>query len=147
MRFQGPMGPPSNYPNFKNLVQQIAKGTILEKEISGSEPFEKTLGRLDSIGVKVHHLTKHILINSPPLHSPIHTDILRLFSHRDRIQLVTTNFDRHFINFTSGANVPRTKKSDFTRKRGVSKHHGEKINNNFYFFVDQKIPFNQIRIN
>ncbi|UCA12748.1 DUF4020 domain-containing protein [Aeromonas enteropelogenes] len=86
------MGPPSNLASFWELACNIAKGTGL----SPSEPLDRFLGQLSHNNVAVHERTAQLL--SPPGSAPntLHHDLLRLFRTKDRIRLVTTNFDLHF---------------------------------------------------
>ena len=88
------MAPPSNYPNFEQLAEEIAAGSALIRE--DNEPLERFLGRLDNHGVKVHRLARNLLTNPSSRPNRLHYDLLRLFDSESGIRLVTTNFDSHF---------------------------------------------------
>lgn len=87
------MGPPANYPDFKNLVRKIARGTKFR--LAKHEPIEHFLGRLEAEGVAVHRITKDLLTNPKSAPNFLHGAIVKLF-HHDALRLVTTNFDAHF---------------------------------------------------
>lgn len=88
------MPPPSDYPSFERLAQQIAEGSTLACE--ENEPPDRFLGRLQNRGVQVHRRARDLL--SVPSSRPnlLHADLLRLFDAESGTRLVTTNFDPHF---------------------------------------------------
>jgi hypothetical protein len=53
------MPPPSNYPNFEQLAEEITAGSALTRE--DHEPLERFLGRVESHGVMVHRLARDLL--------------------------------------------------------------------------------------
>ena len=87
------MPPPSNFPSFDELANQVAAG-VLQKE--GPEPVDRFLGRLVHRGVKVHDRVYQILSNPDSTPNSMHSDLLRLFQTPAVTRLVTTNFDLHF---------------------------------------------------
>jgi hypothetical protein len=95
------MGPPSNLPNFRGLVNAIAAGT--GQTMGTDEPEERFLGRIDRRHANVHDRAAQILNAPDSSASPIHHDLLRLFPSASDVRLVTTNFDPHFD--TAGVNV------------------------------------------
>ena len=89
---------PANLPNFRELATQVAAGTgqVLDKE----EPADQFLGRLEAGGTRVHQLTVDVLINKDPKPTPLHLDLLRLYSNTEDVRIVTTNFDLLFEEAT-----------------------------------------------
>ncbi len=91
------MGPPSDLPNFSELVNEIAEAAGKPRPQLG-EPLDTFLGRLERQGVPVHDLC-HKIIADPTKHpTPLHHTLLKLFLHERDIRVVTTNFDRHFAS-------------------------------------------------
>jgi len=88
------MGPPSNYPSFKELAEKIGK--LARDKIKNDEPNEYYFGRLVLRDFPVHERVKHLLSDSASKPKGLHEDLLRLFSDKNRVRLVTTNFDSHF---------------------------------------------------
>lgn len=86
------MGPPSNLPSFWKLTCEIAQGTGLNP----GEPLDRFLGQLKHRGVSVHERAAHLLSPQDSTPKLLHGDLLRLFQSKDRVRLVTTNFDLHF---------------------------------------------------
>jgi hypothetical protein len=88
---------PSNYPNFDDLADQIADGTLVREGTSSDrEPVDRFLGRLFDRGTKVHEIAKRILSDEKSRSNNLHRHILRLFDGEENVRLVTTNFDNHF---------------------------------------------------
>ena len=85
--------PPSNYPNFASLANQVADGRLT---LGTGEPIDRFLGRLCDLEVKVHSLVSQILTNPDSKPNGLHFDLLRIFKSPDTLRLVTTNFDLHF---------------------------------------------------
>ena len=86
--------PPSNYPNFERLAEEIAAGSALVRE--EYEPLERFLGRLESRGVRVHQLARDRLSDPSSKPNRLHHDLLGLFDSKFGVRVVTTNFDPHF---------------------------------------------------
>jgi len=86
------MGAPSNLASFWTLAKDIAQGTGQ----TPTEPLDRFLGQLQHRNVPVHERAAHLL--SPPNSTPntLHENLLRLFGAKERVKLVTTNFDLHF---------------------------------------------------
>ncbi|MDP9474185.1 MAG: DUF4020 domain-containing protein [Actinomycetota bacterium] len=88
------MPPPSGYPSFERLAQQIAEGSALPRETN--EPPDRFLGRLQNLGVRVHWRARDFLSAPSSRPNRLHGDLLRLLKPESGIRLVTTNFDPHF---------------------------------------------------
>jgi hypothetical protein len=98
------MPPPSNYPDFKALANQVAGGVLA---LGPGEPIDLFLGRLKDRGTNVHRMVGQILTDPESKPNSLHFDLLRLFPSSDAVRLVTTNFDSHFSSaaplvFTNG---------------------------------------------
>ena len=87
--------PPSNFPDFNLLAEQVAAG-VLSKE--KDEPVDRFLGRLKDKGVEVHEKVRRILSDRNSKPNALHVDLLRLFEEPNKFRLVTTNFDLHFTS-------------------------------------------------
>jgi hypothetical protein len=87
------MPPPSNFPNFDDLANQVAGGVLHREE---HEPVDRFLGRLIQRGVKVHDRVRQILSDPDSAPNSMHSDLFRLFPTPAVARLVTTNFDLHF---------------------------------------------------
>ena len=88
------MGKPANLPNFKNLAEEIAKGT--GKEPDKDKPADQFLGELKRSGVDIYKRALEVL-NRPGLEpTELHFNLLRLFSIPESVRVVTTNFDLLF---------------------------------------------------
>lgn len=87
------MGPPSNLPGFGDLAAAIVKNT----KHSVRKPYDEFLGDMVNDGVQVHQLCRDIIAAPGSVHSPIHTELLCLFRAKERVRVVTTNFDPHFL--------------------------------------------------
>lgn len=90
--------PPSNYPNFEELGDAVASGTLRRDK---GEQIDRFLGRLYDKGVKVHERVKEILSSPGSRPNELHTDLLQLFKSSETVRLVTTNFDLHFTTAAS----------------------------------------------
>jgi hypothetical protein len=92
------MPPPSNFPNFDSLAEQVAAGVLTREQYGEQrEPVDHFLGRVKDAGVKVHERVRHILSDSTSSPNLLHTTLLRLFKSCSDVRLVTTNFDLHFM--------------------------------------------------
>ena len=94
------MGEPANLPSFMELVEAIAQGsgeTLKERE---SE--DRFLGRLQYKGVEVHELAVRELSRRDSKPTPLHQDLLRIYSAPQAIRVVTTNFDPLFEQAADG---------------------------------------------
>ncbi len=104
------MGEPANLPNFRDLAEEIAKGT--GKTLSGKNPEDRFLGELKQSGVDIYNRASEVL-NRPGLEpTELHFNLLRLFSTPESVRVVTTNFDLLFEHaaekaFDSGPEVFR----------------------------------------
>ena len=85
--------PPSNYPDFKALAQQV--GGVTHPREPG-EAIDRYLGRLDSAGVTVHQQVCRILSSPDSKPNEVHNALTSLFKDPGTLRIVTTNFDRHF---------------------------------------------------
>jgi hypothetical protein len=92
--------PPSNYPDFVGLAENIAAGVLTRGE---KEPIDRFLGRLHDKGTNVHSLVASLLTNPDSQPTSLHFDLLKLFRTSEALRLVTTNFDAHFT--TAAASV------------------------------------------
>jgi hypothetical protein len=86
------MGAPSKLPSFEELSERIANGTGYELK----SPWDQFLGNLHQKGVKVHQIAAKILSSPDSSPNDLHLNLIRLFRSKDRIRIITTNFDRHF---------------------------------------------------
>lgn len=92
------MPPPSNFPNFDSLAEQVAAGVLVREQYGEQrELVDHFLGRVQDAGVKVHERVRHILSDSTSAPNLLHTTLLRLFKSSSDVRLVTTNFDLHFM--------------------------------------------------
>ncbi|MHB1455638.1 MAG: DUF4020 domain-containing protein [Armatimonadota bacterium] len=87
------MSPPSCYPNFPSLANDISMGTI-EQELG--EPIERFLGRLNDRSVRVHKRAKHLLSKPESKPNLLHNDIIAIAASSGNLRIITTNFDNHF---------------------------------------------------
>jgi hypothetical protein len=92
---------PSSLPLFDELALRIGKNSGVSKE--DREPADHYLGRLKQKGITVHEKAAEILINNSTKPHDLHRELLKLFPSIDKIRLVTTNFDTHFL--TASADV------------------------------------------
>jgi hypothetical protein len=86
------MDPPSNFPNFDQLAKEISMGKI--QRVQG-EPVDSFLGRIPD-SIDVHQKAKDILSTSTSRPNVLHTGIFNLFKNKQKLRIVTTNFDQHF---------------------------------------------------
>ncbi|WP_196606688.1 SIR2 family protein [Pectinatus frisingensis] len=86
------MDPPSNFPNFDQLAEEISMGKI--QRVQG-EPVDSFLGRIPD-SIDVHQKAKDILSTSTSRPNALHTGIFNLFKNKQNLRIVTTNFDQHF---------------------------------------------------
>jgi hypothetical protein len=88
------MPPPSDLPNLVAMASVAAEGSGLSLE--EGEPVDRFLGRLMESGVQVHQKVAEAVSNPSSRPTTLHRDLLKLFLARERVRLVTTNFDTHF---------------------------------------------------
>lgn len=86
------MGEPSRLPSFRELAEQVAKGTG-ESIAAASETDDQFLGRLKDSGVRVHRRAAGILQPENLEPNALHRSLLRLFQKTGPVRIVTTNFD------------------------------------------------------
>ena len=87
------MGPPSNLPNFEELVNRVAAGVLARND---GEALDAFLGRLEGRRIDVQSRTREALDRADSKPRVLHERILRLFANEQTARIVTTNFDRHF---------------------------------------------------
>ncbi len=98
------MPSPSNLPDFVKLAKKLAysSGLVLEK----SEPIDRFLGRLSKKNANdpyaIHKNTISILSDSSSSYNELHSGILNLF--KNKVRLVTTNFDNHLSSALKALN-------------------------------------------
>src|ERR1700685_789595 len=88
------MPSPSNFPNFRDLANQVAGGLLTLGE---NQPIDQFLGQLTERKIEVHRLVSEILSDPTSRPNSLHTDLLRLFDKPENVRVVTTNFDPHFV--------------------------------------------------
>ena len=88
------MGEPANLPDFKQLAREVAKDT--GGVLRSGESVDQFLGRLKNKGVKVHKRAARALSENNPEPTDLHRDLLSLYSEKQSIRIVTTNFDSLF---------------------------------------------------
>lgn len=87
------MGEPANLPGFRDLAEEIAKGT--GKEI-GDKPEDQFLGELSHGRVDIYKRASEALDRPDSEPTELHFNLLRLFSIPESVRIVTTNFDLLF---------------------------------------------------
>jgi len=87
------MDPPSNYPNFADLANQIGGPAHPKFE---NELIDRYLGRLEQEGLAVHDRVRRLLSDPDSRPNHLHGSVIRLFGTSQRVRVVTTNFDDHF---------------------------------------------------
>jgi hypothetical protein len=93
------VGPPSNLPGFRQLVENVAEGAPkAELKESDGERFDRFLGEIhrSGEGVRVHEIVRREIADRKSAPTALHYELLRLFDSAAEVRLVTTNFDRHF---------------------------------------------------
>lgn len=85
--------PPADLPGFKRLVEEIVRRPLEQDEVG---QMDRVLGRAKERGVPVHRLAAAGLERPGSRFNSLHENLVALFGSRDRIRIVTTNFDRHF---------------------------------------------------
>lgn len=88
------MGEPANLPSFGTLAEMVASGTGERRR--EDEPEDRFLGRLNQKRIDVHTIAARILSNEKSGPTPLHYDLLRLYSAAAETRIVTTNFDLLF---------------------------------------------------
>ncbi len=82
------MPPPSDYPSFERLAQQIGEGSTLAPE--ENEPLDRFLGRLQNRGVHVHQRARELLSlpsSRPMAFDPSDSDVVTVSQPRHAIRL------------------------------------------------------------
>ena len=87
------MGAPSNLPSFYRLAVSIAGASM---QPSKDEPLDRFLGRVKSLGVKVHERACELLTPPSSMPTVLHRSLITGFATKNNLRLVTTNFDNHF---------------------------------------------------
>ncbi len=87
------MDPPSNYPNFNTLAEQVGGAAYPRLE---EEAIDRYLGRVKGVGVKVHELVRSILSSPDSKPNALHEALVGIFETPEKLRIVTTNFDTHF---------------------------------------------------
>lgn len=90
------MGAPARLPSFQRLARAIAERKIGWTE-ADAVALDRYLGRAEAAGIDVQARAREFL-SIGGSHTPLHEDLLRLFTSRERIRLITTNFDPHFAS-------------------------------------------------
>ena len=88
--------PPSSFPLFSGLVEQVGKEFGLKtnlNEIKDKEPQKLEDWRL--LGHKVHAAVAKILSNPEAKPTQMHYDLIKVFPDVESLRIVTTNFDKH----------------------------------------------------
>lgn len=88
--------PPSGLPSFQGLARLIAEPRIAWESDFGTS-IDRYLGRAARAGIKVQERAR-ALIDNGGTHTPLHEQLLGLFGSPERVRLITTNFDRHFLS-------------------------------------------------
>ena len=88
------MGQPAGLPDFEKLACRIAAGTDKSKE--DSETTDRFLRRLKDGEIDVHSRAATLLQQGDPKPTELHQNLLRIYSKREDIRIVTTNFDLLF---------------------------------------------------
>lgn len=88
------MGPPVGLPDFQRLAKQVAEGT--GQSIGIAETEDRFLRALKDRDFDVHHRAAQVLEKDAPEPTPLHQNLLRLFSQPGDVRIVTTNFDDLF---------------------------------------------------
>ena len=94
------MGQPSNYPNSRTLAAMVGGD---DYRIDSAEREDQFLGRLEQSGVQVRQRVRRLLSNPDSRPAELHHLLLDLFRDSERIRLVTTNLDTHFMTAARGA--------------------------------------------
>ena len=82
---------PSNLPDLEELTERLAENTPFQSQVK--PPYEQVLGRMEALEINIRKLTYDIF--SSKTSNRLHSSLLQLF-HKDKVRLVTTNFDTHF---------------------------------------------------
>ena len=85
--------PPSNYPDFEGLAEEVARGKPITR---GGLDIDRFLGRLEDHDVQVHRLVQERLTDPNSRPAALHFALLKMFPNVPSIRLITTNFDTHF---------------------------------------------------
>lgn len=88
------MGEPANLPDFNRLADSVAAGSGEVR--NENEPADRFLGRMLTSGVAVHERVSNSLNLPLGRFTPLHTNLVRLFTNHDLVRIVTTNFDSLF---------------------------------------------------
>ena len=88
--------PPSNLPDFDELVSTIEAGAPLKRRTYGGDVPEEPdvyLGRVDDAGFPVHNQVATTFA-SASAHNAVHSAIVDLFKTQTSLKVVTTNYDK-----------------------------------------------------
>ena len=87
------MGPSCGLDDFVTLAEKIGEGTDLEIDEEYPEVF---LGKLKSNGVKINKRLHQNLLKPDSSCTPLHQNLVRLFTNPDSCRIITTNYDLFF---------------------------------------------------
>lgn len=87
------MGAPTSLPSFKKLIQEIGRGTYNE---IGNKSEDEYLGDLEKESVQVHKKVAEKFGSSDLKPNDYHRALVKLFGRRNRLRIVTTNYDDMF---------------------------------------------------
>jgi len=86
--------PPTNQPSFEELVEKIQNEMGISFPHKENEPLDQFLGRMErDHKIDVHSSAKEIIEQHGSSPNQLHRDLTRLFSKREDVRIVTTNFD------------------------------------------------------
>ncbi|MEJ2693810.1 MAG: SIR2 family protein [Candidatus Thiodiazotropha sp.] len=87
-------GKPASLPDFNELANLVADGSGEKR--NENELADRFLGRIFRNGVAVHKRVSDLLNLPHGRFTPLHTNLVRLFSTRNSVRIVTTNYDSLF---------------------------------------------------
>lgn len=86
------MGAPTCLPNFDKLAEEVACGTTYVKK--DNEPCDVFLGRVKFGKIDVNKIAAEMLSRLDLKPNKLHEYIVNLFSEKEQIKIVTTNYDQ-----------------------------------------------------
>lgn len=86
------MGAPTNLPDFERLADDVGAQTAKRQN---GEAIDAYLGRVESLGANVQHLTRKRLSDPASVPRSLHESLVGLFSDASALRIITTNFDPH----------------------------------------------------
>lgn len=95
---------PNGLPSFQGLVSKLYKALgeepdALERLLCRERQYDRVLGRLESrVGKTLRREVASLLRAAKSADKPLHPALLDLARHGDNYRLVTTNFDRLFVD-------------------------------------------------